>query len=94
MKSGKAECPICRAYLSIKIDNDVLDSLENPEQVVLFSVILYQLYSLLISSDNRIIGLDHFINTIISNIIPLNHPRYNSISSILYGEALHLFFSS
>ncbi len=107
-KSGKAQCPICRASLSdVNITSHPLDltelieelftdpnfeRIDIPGDTVTLAVMLYQLYAFIISPNNRILGLNHFISCMVNDIIPLDNPNHNSISAILYGEALSIYF--
>ena len=107
-KSGKAECPLCRHQLQdinlltaplnieelleeLLVDPD-LERIEIPEDAMVLAVLTYQLYAFIISPNNRVLGLDHFISGAVNDIIPLEDPNYNGISAVLYGEALRIFF--
>ena len=88
IKSNKAECPICRQQLY-----NFYEKVKIPEYTSLLAVITYQLYSYIIHTENRILGLDHFINCILTNYVSNNHPLYNFYLSIIYGNALNIFLN-
>lgn len=93
-KSGKAECPLCRQNLpEIEIPEDSeYELFDIPQDALVLAVIAYQLYSHIISPNQRILGLDHFVSGVINDTIPIDHPSHNSIMAFLYGEALGLLF--
>lgn len=107
-KSGKAQCPICRDALpditpqqdhgsgSFDIDDIIndyeIERVEIPEDVIVSAVISYQLYAFILSPRQRRLGLSDFISGAVNDIVPVEHPFHDDISSILYCEALRIFF--
>ena len=107
-KSGKPECPLCRKPLpdipctctrtsDTEIDNLLNDPnfarVDIPEDAIIFAVIVYQLYAFVVSPNNRVLGLNHFISCILNDIIPIEHPGHQGLATFMYGEALQIFFN-
>ncbi len=69
-----------------------LDRIDIPEDAIIFAVIVYQLYAYIISPRNRVLGLNHFISCILNDMIPIEHPGHQGLTTFMYGEALRIFF--
>ena len=105
-KSNKSECPICRRPLPGSVASvnfeDLLDELlvdpdieriEIPLDAIVLAVLSYKLYAFILCPSNRTLGLHHFVNCSVEHIIPPEHPNHAGVTSVLYGEALQLFFN-
>lgn len=109
IKSGKAECPICRhelTDLSIKQHNvdidDILDDIyqdsdfeeiDVPQEVVVFAVVAHQIYRSLLEPDQPALEQLHFISAILNDILPISHPSHPDIARMLEQEAVNILNS-
>ena len=88
-KTEKAECPICKTPVSDVDPEDIHSLLDQiNENALLFAVILFQMYAFLTNPNNRTLGLEHFIEC----IIPENIRNRDAVFTMLYIQALQIFF--
>ena len=76
-------------FEDLLIDPDI-ERFDIPEEALIIAVVSYQLYAYVLYPDDRSLGLEDFIAGVISDIIPSST---RGITSILYGEALRIFFN-
>lgn len=108
IKSGKAECPLCRQALNdICINNhfdldEIIDDflqemdfeeIEIPQELIVFAIVAYQLYQSLVEPISPVLDQSHFISGVIGDILPQTHPSHQDVINLLQREALNIMNS-
>lgn len=93
-RTGKAQCPICRAKLSGYTQKPIEPETLIPDHAATLAVVTFQLYSNIVNPYNPGLGLDFFVEGISRTIADGNEDLQTDIATVLFAQALFRYFET